>query len=107
MVVMNQFPLEVQLTDDLKTIKVQVYVHGAPTVIDYNLALNRFFRLKKFRSGHPDMQELFNPPVHIWQFKPWFYSFILAPAEVYIGSLVIVFVHGILSIFRIHRFSND
>jgi len=31
------------LTDDLKTIKIQVYVHGAPTVIDYNLALNRFF----------------------------------------------------------------
>jgi len=37
-------------------------VHGAPTVTDYNLALNRFFRLKKFRSGHPAMQEFFNPP---------------------------------------------
>src|SRR6218665_3602611 len=44
------------------TIKVQVYVHGAPTVIDYNLTLNRIFRLKKFRSGHPAMQEFFNPP---------------------------------------------
>jgi len=44
----------------LKTIKVQVYVHGAPTVIDYNLTLNRIFRLKKFRSGHPAMQEFFN-----------------------------------------------
>jgi len=59
---MNQLSLEVQLTHDLKTIKVQVYVHEAPTVIDYNLALNRFFRLKKFRSGHPVMQEFFNHP---------------------------------------------
>jgi len=41
----------------LKTIKVQVYVHGAPTVIDYNLTRNQ-----KFRSGHPAMQEFFNPP---------------------------------------------
>ena len=66
MVVMNQFPLEVQLTDDLKTIKVQVYVHGAPTVIDYNLALNRSFRLKRFRSGHPAMQEFFTHPQFIF-----------------------------------------
>src|SRR6218665_1224691 len=42
--------------------KVQVYVHGAPTVIDYNLTLTRIFRLKKFRSGHPPMQTFFNPP---------------------------------------------
>ena len=34
-------------------------MHGAPTVIDYNLALNRFSRLKN--SGHPAMQEFFNP----------------------------------------------
>ena len=46
----------------METIKVQVYVHGAPTVIDYNLTLNRIFRLKKFRSGHHAMQEFFNPP---------------------------------------------
>src|SRR6218665_33223 len=49
-------------TNDLKTIKVQVYMHGAPTVIDYNLTLNWIFPLKKFRSGHPAMQEFFNPP---------------------------------------------
>ena len=48
--------------------------HGAPTVLDYNLTLNRIFRLKKFRSGHPARQEFFNPPSYFDNSNPVLYN---------------------------------
>jgi len=50
-------------------------VHGAPTVIDYNLALNQFFRQIKIQVGISGHARIFQPPVHIWQFKPCTRSF--------------------------------
>jgi len=41
-------------------------MHGGPTVIDYNLALNRFFRLKKFQVGTSGHARIFQPPQFIF-----------------------------------------